>query len=375
MPELPEVEHAARCLRAWALGRRILAAELDPRARRLYRPGSGPAFARAVTGRKVESVGRLGKHLLLTLGDGAPLGLLLHLGMTGKWVRRLPGEPPPSHSRLRLALEGGALLHYRDPRLFGRLRLVPGARFDEHPELRALGPDPLAAGVDAGRLAARLARTRRPVKVALLDQRILPGVGNIHAAEACFRARLDPRRPASGLSRPEVARLARGVRASFRAALSALGDGPGPEIAYVEEGGENPFLVYAREGERCPRCRLGRIGRIVQAQRSTFFCPACQRPGGAPRSAASSWRSRSGSSGSRGSSAAARKSSARASASRPARSSTAPRSRRSTASSGASRSAASSSSAAPARSPRSASSSPAKRRGAGAPGSMAMARR
>lgn len=272
MPELPEVEHAARCLRAWAEGRRIEAVETDPKARRVFRPHARAALARALTGRTVESVRRVGKHLLVSLGP-EPLGLLSHLGMTGKWLRRAPGEPPPSHSRARLRLDDGAVLHYRDPRLFGRLRLVPGARFSEVKELRALGPDPLAEGVDAARLARLLARTGRPVKVALLDQRLLPGVGNIHASEACFRARLDPRRRASSLAAGEVRALAAGVRASLRAAVAAL---HGPEIVYVEEGGDNPFLVYAREGERCPRCRKALLRRIVQAQRSTFFCPRCQ---------------------------------------------------------------------------------------------------
>jgi formamidopyrimidine-DNA glycosylase len=151
---------------------------------------------------------------------------------------------------------------------------VPGARFDEVPEIAALGPDPLDEGIDAERLAAALARTRLPVKVKLLDQRLLPGVGNIHAAEACFRARIDPRRRSQSLSRAEVRRLAVAVLASFRMTLDAE---QGPEIAYVEEGGENPFLVYDRKGERCPRCRRAGLRRIVQAQRSTFFCPRCQR--------------------------------------------------------------------------------------------------
>jgi formamidopyrimidine-DNA glycosylase len=276
MPELPEVEIAARNLRAWAAGRRIRAVETDPRARRIFRPGSGAALARSLAGRAVESVGRSGKHILVRLGPArgqGRLGLISHLGMTGKWLRRAPGEDPPSHSRARLRLDDGATLHYRDPRLFGRLRLVPGARFEEVPDLRALGPDPLEEGIDRERLARLLSRSRRPIKVMLLDQRLLPGVGNIHAAEACFRARIDPRRRAGSLSPREVAALARAVLASFRSALAAE---EGPEITYVEEGGENPFLVYAREGERCPRCRRAAIRRTVQAQRSTYFCPRCQ---------------------------------------------------------------------------------------------------
>jgi formamidopyrimidine-DNA glycosylase len=277
MPELPEVEIAARNLRAWAVGRRIEAVEADPRARRIFRPGSAAALRRSLAGRRVESIGRVGKHILIGLGPGPggeKVGLVSHLGMTGKWLRRTPGEAPPSHSRARLLLDDRATIHYRDPRLFGRLRLVPGARFEEVPEIRALGPDPLQVGIDRARLAALLARSRRPIKVLLLDQRLLPGVGNIHAAEACFRARIDPRRKASSLSPAEVRALARAVLASVRAALAAE---EGPEIVYVEEGGENPFLVYGRAGERCPRCRKPAIVRVVQAQRATFFCPRCQR--------------------------------------------------------------------------------------------------
>ncbi len=275
MPELPEVEIAARNLRRWAEGRRIEAAEAEPSARRLFRPASPRTFAAALAGARVAGVDRRGKQLLLTLeAAGGALGVLSHLGMTGKWVRRAGGEPGPSHSRARLRLEDGAVLHYRDPRLFGRLRLVPGARFGEVPEVAALGPDPLLDGVDPERFQARLARIGRPVKVALLDQGLLAGVGNIQASESLFRARLDPRRRARSLSRAEVGRLARAVEASVREAIERE---EGPEPTYVEEpGAENPFRVYGREGEPCPRCRRGRIRRAVQAQRSTYWCPRCQ---------------------------------------------------------------------------------------------------
>ena len=275
MPELPEVEIAARNLRRWAQGRRVERAWAEPRARRIFRPGTARAFAAAVEGARVEEIRRRGKQLLVTLeAGGKPLGLVSHLGMTGKWVRREGDGDPPTHSRARLRLDDGSVLHYRDPRLFGRLRLVPGARFDEVPELALLGPDPLEDGIDPARLAALLAGSRRAIKVAMLDQRLLPGVGNIHASEALFIARIDPRRSAGSLSRAEVARLGRSVLASMRRTIRAE---DGPEITYVEEpGAENPFTVYAREGERCPRCRRGLLRRIVQGQRSTFYCARCQ---------------------------------------------------------------------------------------------------
>lgn len=279
MPELPEVEIAARNLRAWAVGRCIRRADGEPRAKRIFRPEAPAAFAAALRGRSVSEVRRVGKQLLLRLeGCGrrsGPLGVVSHLGMTGKWLRRERGEPPPTHSRARLHLDDGAILHYQDPRLFGRLRLVPGARFEQVPEVARLGPDPLEDGIDPGRLVLALARRNVPVKVAMLDQSILPGVGNIQASEALFRAHIDPRRPARSVSRSESRRLADAVVSSVRETIARE---QGAEPRYVEEvGSENPFLVYGRAGERCPRCRRRTLRRLVQGQRATFFCPGCQR--------------------------------------------------------------------------------------------------
>jgi len=275
MPELPEVEFAARTLRRLALGRRVERVVADPQGRRLFRPATPATVLRSLGGATLDDVARHGKQLLLTFSTArGPIGLLSHLGMTGKWTGG-PAAPPTSHARLSLLLDDGTALHYDDPRMFGRLRLVAGADFSKVEEVAALGPDPLHDGIDAAALGAGLGATRRPVKVALLDQALLAGVGNIHAAEACWRARLDPRRRADRLGTREVAALARGLRATFRFALAKL---DGPEIEYLEEGGDNPFHVYGREGARCrhPGCG-GTVRRIVQAQRSTFFCARCQR--------------------------------------------------------------------------------------------------
>ena len=282
MPELPEVEVAARNLRRWALGRRVRDTESDRRAARIFRPATARALAR-LRGARVDEVRRVGKNLLLTLtpARGQRLGVWSHLGMTGKWVRRRASDPPLPARRLSLALDDGTRLDYVDLRMFGRFRLVPGARFTELPDLAALGPDPLNDGVDADRLFRRLAGVRLPIKVALLDQTVLAGVGNIQASEALFRARIDPRRPARSLSRAEVGRMAAGVRASIDITLKAFAktgaDGGDADIAYVEENAPNPFRVYGRAGTRCPRCKRADILRIVQAQRSTFFCPNCQK--------------------------------------------------------------------------------------------------
>jgi formamidopyrimidine-DNA glycosylase len=274
VPELAEVEIAARNLRRWTAGRQIEAVEGDPRARRIFRPSTPRTFSAALAGARFGEIRRVGKNLLVSLQkDGAPVGLLSHLGMTGKWLLRDGAAEPPRFSRARFRLDGGEVLHYADMRLFGRLRVVPGARFEEVPDVLALGPDPLETGIDEARLAEALARSKLPVKVRIMDQRVVPGVGNIYASEACFRARIDPRRPARTLSRAEVKRLAGAILDAFREGIARQ---ESPEIEYVEEGGENPFLVYGREGEPCPRGR-GTIRRIVQAGRATFFCPGWQK--------------------------------------------------------------------------------------------------
>jgi formamidopyrimidine-DNA glycosylase len=175
---------------------------------------------------------------------------------------------------VKLRLDDGSALHFDDLRLFGRLRIVPGGRFEEVPEVAALGADPLDQGVDATALGEALARSKLPVKVRIMDQAVVAGVGNIYASEACFRAKIDPRRKGPSLAPREVRALAGAIVAAMKEGIARQ---EGPEITYVEEGGENPFLVYAREGERCPRCRKGTIRRIVQAGRSTYFCPDCQR--------------------------------------------------------------------------------------------------
>ncbi|HSZ83747.1 MAG TPA: bifunctional DNA-formamidopyrimidine glycosylase/DNA-(apurinic or apyrimidinic site) lyase [Polyangia bacterium] len=284
MPELPEVEVAARNLRRWLDGRRVRAASAAPTS--IVGLEGTDALAPLV-GARGAGVERVGKHLLMTFARGRTrVGLWSHLGMTGKWLRRARGDDAPRFSHAALRLDDGATLHYCDMRRLGRLRVVPDAAFDESPRLRALGPDPLRDGVDAGKLHVRLARVRLPIKVALLDQTVLAGVGNIQASEACWRARLDPRRAAAALTRAEVGRLARAIRASIRYTLARFatdgadaGDGA---IVYVEENrAANPFKVYGRRGAPCPRCGTP-ITRIVQAQRSTFFCAPCLVPKLAP---------------------------------------------------------------------------------------------
>jgi formamidopyrimidine-DNA glycosylase len=267
MPELPEVEIASRQLRSWLKGRRIAVARA---AKSRVIRGQAPQRFASLVGHRLSGIDRVGKWMLLSFDGGE--GLISHLGMTGKWIRRKRAEPPPSHVRATLELDDGHAVDYRDQRLFGRLVRGKVDDLRRLPSWRALGPDPLA-GIDAGRLHGVLTRTRRSLKDALMDQRTLAGLGNIHVSEALHRAKLDPRRPGSTLTLKETERLAAAIVEGIRFAL-ALEDSPEP-ITYVEEGGENRFLVYDHAGEPCSTCGTP-IERIVQSGRSTYFCPHCQ---------------------------------------------------------------------------------------------------
>ena len=278
MPELPEVEHARRSLLRWMKGktiRRAIAAKS-----RVLSPLNPKAFAKAVTGAKVLDVERRGKNLFLPLATSrsggarraTDRGIRMHLGMTGKVLRRKKGEEPPRFSRVQFEMSDGALVHFCDMRLFGAVSAGPAAPLRER-AFAGLGPDPLEDGLDAKTLRERLARTKRPLKIALMDQALLAGLGNIHAAEALWRAKLSPFRRADELSDDEAKRLATGILDGIRFALEE--DEDEDEIVYVEEGGDNPFKVYDRGGEPCVRCRTS-IEKKTQGGRTTYWCPACQ---------------------------------------------------------------------------------------------------
>lgn len=265
MPELPEVEVARRNLQRWLGRRRLTRVELSPS---VFYNGRANDYAAKLCGRTILRVERRGKWLRL-VSDGA-LTLYSHLGMTGKWVARASDDAPQRFERARLDA-GARSVRYVDPRRFGRLF---GAVADQRPAAwAALGPDPLLDGIDIVQLHNKLARSRRSIKETLLDQTVLAGVGNIQAAEALWRARIHPARASKSLTPAEVGALARAVEASIR---DTLADEDGPEITYVEEpGADNPFDVYGRAGEPCPRCRA-RLRRIVQGGRSTVYCARCQ---------------------------------------------------------------------------------------------------
>jgi len=268
MPELPEVETVARQLDPLVAGRRI--ARLVIRDRKL-----GHADRGRVAGTRILAVRRSGKQVVFDLARGRrrtpELFLVVHLRMTGRLLWVGDDEPSPPRARAELVLDRGRVA-FVDTRRFGTLRL-----FDDAGELAPHGVEPLSDELTAGRLAALLGRSGQPIKPWLLRQDRLVGVGNIYAAEILFAARVDPRRAAGSLSRAEVRGLHRAIRSVLRRAIECCGTTFSDfQDARGRSGGFARLLaVYGREDEPCRRCG-GSIARIVQQQRSTFFCPGCQ---------------------------------------------------------------------------------------------------
>jgi formamidopyrimidine-DNA glycosylase len=272
MPELPEVEFARRCIERWLEGRNITRAVAEPG--KPLRGVTPVELERALSGRRLAAIDRLGKNLLLSF-DG-DVGLYVHLGMTGKFVSAPAGAPTLDRARLRLELSDGSVVAMIDPRRFGRVRLVPRSELRSIPEVSLLGPDALEDSPSGKLLRQRYGGSRRPLKVLLLEQDRLAGLGNIQAAEVLFRAKLSPFARPADLSPADWNRLANAIRASLRYSLDAESSQSSDEIRYVEErGAPNPFKVYQRAGQPCSRCGTT-LRREAQGQRTTFFCPRCQ---------------------------------------------------------------------------------------------------
>lgn len=266
MPELPEVEFARRALARWLKGRKVIRAEAGPS--RAFRFGSRDAFE-SLSGR-VKNVQRRGKYLLLEFESG--MGLWAHLGMSGKWLRR---ETPESikHSHARLMLDNGEVLHFVDPRTFGWLRCLPAKEWLRQPSMKALGVDLCEDEWDEKTLQQVCGKSRQAIKVALMNQSLLAGLGNIHATEALFRAGLHPSRKPQSLSEVEWHRLAQGIRDALKFGLETA---DGDEMPYLQEDrSNNPFLVYGRAGEACRKCGA-RVRSLTMGGRTTHFCPTCQ---------------------------------------------------------------------------------------------------
>jgi len=275
MPELPEVEHQARALRRFlSPALRIERAEADKT--QLLKGNTTPKlFADALSGRVVSRIERKGKLLLLCFDPD--VFLVCHLGMSGRWVRRERTDEAPRNSKARLLLEDGRVLHLVDPRMLGRLEITTLRDLRARKEWKALGPDPLLDGIDVDRLLSAFAKTKRMIKVLLLDQSILAGLGNIQATEALFLARLHPARLASSLTRHEVEALARAISETIEHTLAAHAHEDEIVLLSDRTDAPNPFLIYGRVGEACPRCGKP-ISSITIGGRTSPFCPRCQRP-------------------------------------------------------------------------------------------------
>ncbi|MBW7851819.1 MAG: bifunctional DNA-formamidopyrimidine glycosylase/DNA-(apurinic or apyrimidinic site) lyase [Rhodospirillales bacterium] len=279
MPELPEVETVRRGLAA-ALEGRVLAwvRAFRPDLRRPLPPN----FSERLTGRRVKRLWRRAKYLLVEMDDG--LVLIVHLGMSGRMtVGRPTAGVLDAHDHVAFVTDDGTQVTFRDPRRFGLMTFCDRDSWPGHPLLRDLGPEPLDEAFTGAALAARLAGRRSPLKTALMDQRVVAGIGNIYACESLYRAGLSPRRRADTVSGARADRLAAAIKAVLSEAVAAGGSTlrdhqqPSGELGYFQ----HRFAVYGREGQPCPACvpgsSCGGIRRIVQAGRSTFFCAKRQR--------------------------------------------------------------------------------------------------
>ena len=271
MPELPEVETTVRGLSGVLKGRQIHRVE----ARRADLRHAFPSdLGQRLTGAIVIDLGRRAKYGLVHTNRGDTM--IFHLGMSGAW--RVDPSEIGKHDHLLLETNEGRKLHLRDPRRFGSVDLVPTAELQDWPVFKALGPEPLGGAINGKWLKHEFAGRTAAVKLLLLDQRIVAGLGNIYACEALFRAKIDPRKPAGRVSKAKLDALADAIPLVLEEAIEAGGSSlkdfvaPDGELGYFSK----KFDVYDREGEPCHRCE-DKVRRIVQGGRSTFFCPSCQR--------------------------------------------------------------------------------------------------
>jgi formamidopyrimidine-DNA glycosylase len=290
MPELPEVETVRRGLRQAMEGEVIERVEQRRADLRFPLPRG---FAARLTGRRVIAITRRAKYLLADLDDSSVL--IMHLGMSGSFAVTLPDDAPVAdgfapprrvlHEHVVFHMSGGARIGYRDPRRFGIMDIASADAISAHRLLADLGPEPLGSSFSAGCLNRRLAGKRTSIKAALLDQRIVAGLGNIYVNEALFRARIAPARPAHSLVRrrgpgQELSHLARAVKSVLREAIDAGGSSLRDHARTDGSLGyfQHAFAVYDREHGRCVRVECGGIvRREVQSGRATFWCPRCQR--------------------------------------------------------------------------------------------------
>lgn len=273
MPELPEVEVTRLGLAPHLNGREICSITCS--GKQLRHPYPQDLKERLV-GRRIVQVSRRAKYLLISLDSGVVL--VWHLGMTGHFHVLDAGSLPLPHQHVAITLDDGRSLRYVDPRRFGYVALVDAQELATHRWFVSLGPEPLESEFDGQALLNACQTRSAPIKSALMDNHVVVGVGNIYASESLYRAGIHPARPAKRVSLGRLERLAEAIKQVLAEAISAGGstirdfagvDGKPGYFAHA-------FQVYGRQGERCTRCGRS-IRRIVQAGRSTFYCPGCQR--------------------------------------------------------------------------------------------------
>ena len=280
MPELPEVETVRRGLSPVMEGRRVLALEVNRPDLRFPFPDG---FAKRVAGAEIVRLGRRAKFLVADLSTGETL--IMHLGMTGRF-RIEDGnlgefhhetKDDPKHDHVVFRMQGGVSVTYNDPRRFGFMEMWPTSNFEEYQRLKEMGPEPLSNGFSAGYLGEALKGKAAPIKAALLDQKIVAGLGNIYVCEALFRSGISPRRKSSTIPGARAERLAPAINAVIAEAIEAGGSSisdfsnASGELGYFQ----HRFQVYDREGEACVTCGKA-VRRLVQSGRSTFYCGGCQ---------------------------------------------------------------------------------------------------
>jgi formamidopyrimidine-DNA glycosylase len=278
VPELPEVETVRRGLERFAVGRRVTAVEVG--RERTVRRTSRQAVIDGLTGTTFLAANRRGKYLLLPLDSGDEV--MIHLRMSGQVLVAAAGTTRPPHTHVVMHLDDGAELWFVDPRTFGEVVVFdPDHASVEVPDVVGLGPDPIADGIALRDLRTILRSRRRQLKPLLLDQRVIAGIGNIYADEILHDARLRPDRHSDDLGAAAERRLHASIHGILTAAVAA-GGSTLRDAQYVDllgEGGsyQDAHAVYGRAGERCRTCGVGWVRRTISAQRSTHFCPRCQR--------------------------------------------------------------------------------------------------
>jgi formamidopyrimidine-DNA glycosylase len=270
MPELPEVETTLRGLQPYLAGRRV--AGVDIRHPRLRWPVPED-LPKLLQGRTIQALRRRAKYLLVEFEHGT---LILHLGMSGS-LRILPvGFPADKHDHFDLMLDNGTLMRLRDPRRFGAVLWHEGDSM-QHPLLKYLGPEPLSRNFDAAYLYRAIHGKTAAIKQAIMDSRVIVGVGNIYANEALFRAGIRPQLPANKVSKARCAKLTQAIKQTLREAIRKGGSTLRDFVNSAGEPGcfQQHYWVYGRTGKPCRKCGTP-IKQIRQGQRSSFYCSTCQ---------------------------------------------------------------------------------------------------